>query len=364
MAFQDRRYDEGNDASDGGFRGALRRIFIRGDGFLSWSLPLFTVPRWIRPLAGIHVRVHLLYILIAASELISSFQQGHVGFAFAAAMMGTLFILVLLHEFGHCLACRLVGGEADDVLMWPLGGLAFCRPPMRWKPALITTLGGPAVNVIFVPILGLVLLATGAHWDELIFNPLRPQNVVNHVYFADAYWAKWLWAAYYMNFVLLAFNMLLPMYPMDGGRAMQEILWSRIGRKRSLQIAVNVGLVAALALGVVGAVYSETRMIAIAIFGGITCYAERQRLATMEDQPEWAFDTDKGYKGFADDPPPNAAADRKAAKALQKRQDQVQQTQAQVDLILDKIRDHGMQSLTAREKAILKEATQRTRDRT
>ena len=40
---------------------------------------------------------------------------------------------VLLHEFGHVAACRSTGGEADEILMWPLGGLAFTRPVNDFK---------------------------------------------------------------------------------------------------------------------------------------------------------------------------------------------------------------------------------------
>lgn len=357
MGFHDRRYDSGS--SDGGFRGALRRIFVNGEGFFSWSFPLFTVPRWIKALAGIHVRVHLLYILIAGSELLSSLQGDAIGFGFAFAMMGTLFLLVLLHEFGHCVACRWVGGDADQILMWPLGGLAFCRPPHRWQAALITTVGGPGVNVVLVPVLCAALLAAGAQWSDLAFNPLNPQKVLGNVFFAQEHWRKWLWAAHYMNFVLLAFNVLVPMYPMDSGRIVQEILWWRLGYKRSMEIAVNVGLVAAIVLGLIGMSYSNTRLIALAIFGGITCYGERQRVRMLADEPEWAYDTDRGYQALRDQDPP--APGRKGYKAALKQQEEQRRMQAEVDRILSKISMEGMQALTKREKDFLRDATEKGR---
>jgi Zn-dependent protease len=42
------------------------------------------------------------------------------------------------------------------------------------------------------------------------------------------------------NLVLLCFNMLLPMFPMDAGRVLQEVLWSRLGFRRSMKIAASV----------------------------------------------------------------------------------------------------------------------------
>jgi len=43
----------------------------------------------------------------------------------------TGFGLVLFHELGHVLACRQVGGAADRVLLWPLGGLALAHEAMH-----------------------------------------------------------------------------------------------------------------------------------------------------------------------------------------------------------------------------------------
>lgn len=36
-----------------------------------------------------------------------------------------LLATVLIHELGHCLAARSVGGRAEQILLWPLGGLAY-----------------------------------------------------------------------------------------------------------------------------------------------------------------------------------------------------------------------------------------------
>ena len=39
----------------------------------------------------------------------------------------TLFAIVLLHEFGHVLACRQVGGLANEIVLWPLGRSRVCQ---------------------------------------------------------------------------------------------------------------------------------------------------------------------------------------------------------------------------------------------
>ena len=50
-----------------------------------------------------------------------------VGYAMLVLLF-LVFFSVLLHEFGHCFAARWVGGDANDILMHPLGGLAMASP--------------------------------------------------------------------------------------------------------------------------------------------------------------------------------------------------------------------------------------------
>ena len=70
--------------------------------------------------------------------------MGHssLGWQVRAETMSIYFVIILLHEFGHCFAGRWVGGEADEILMTPLGGLAFARPPKRPLPTFITVAAG------------------------------------------------------------------------------------------------------------------------------------------------------------------------------------------------------------------------------
>jgi Zn-dependent protease len=64
-----------------------------------------------------------------------------------------LFSIVLMHEFGHALACRQVGGTADQILLWPFGGVAYVNPPQRPGAMLWSIAAGPLVNVALFPLL-------------------------------------------------------------------------------------------------------------------------------------------------------------------------------------------------------------------
>src|SRR5262249_2456342 len=68
----------------------------------------------------------------------------------------SLFFIVMLHEFVHALACRQVGGQANQIVLWPLGGVAYVDPPPRPGATLWSIAAGPLVNVALVPVLRLL----------------------------------------------------------------------------------------------------------------------------------------------------------------------------------------------------------------
>lgn len=351
MGWQDRRYT--SDGS-GGFSAALRRVFGDGENPLTWSLPLYRA--W-----GIGVRIHIFYVVYILIELVRSIPHDQLGPGPTAMAMASLFVLVLLHEYGHCIACRRVQGDADRIIMWPLGGLAFCSPPHRWQAHLITAIGGPAVNVILWPVLGAaVVLVTGSA-STLLFNPfdLTPTLLELHLRSGDQpTWLVALWFAYFINIVLFAFNMLVPMYPMDAGRVAQAIMWRFMGYAKSMRIATVMGMVAAGVLAVIGITTNEMIFFAIAIFGGVTCWMEKRRLEFDSAGGVLdGYDFSRGYQGMPDDEPvpsPGRAQRRKAHKR--------QLDQAELDRILDKIAKEGMGKLTKRERRFLERESTRRKD--
>ena len=75
-------------------------------------------------LAGINVYLHWSWFFIAVLE-VSNRSRQYSSFAWNAFEYVALFGIVLTHEFGHALACRQVGGKAEQIVLWPLGGVAY-----------------------------------------------------------------------------------------------------------------------------------------------------------------------------------------------------------------------------------------------
>lgn len=183
------------------------------------SLRLFRV-------AGIDVFLHWTWLLMAAFEV--SARQGEFSNPiWNLVEYVSLFAIVLLHEFGHAFACRSVGGAADRIMLWPLGGIAFVSPPPRPGAVLWSIAAGPLVNVALIPILGAAwILAMSMGLSVLSPDAVKCLGMMNKI-----------------NALLLIFN-ILPFYPLDGGQIVQSLLWFAVGRGKSMVIAGWIGTLA------------------------------------------------------------------------------------------------------------------------
>src|SRR6476646_3971884 len=107
--------------------------------------------------AGIDVYLHFTWFLVAAIFM-TDYMRRYQSPIWGVLEYVSLFVIVLIHEFGHALACRQVGGVANRIVLWPLGGVAFVNPPRRPGAYLWSIAAGPLVNVILLPVLAFVSL--------------------------------------------------------------------------------------------------------------------------------------------------------------------------------------------------------------
>src|SRR5580692_5032163 len=117
--------------------------------------------------AGIQVYLHWSWLVVAYVEIVSRANR-YQSMAWNVIEYLALFGIVLLHEFGHALACRSVGGQANRIMLWPLGGVAFVQPPPRPGAVLWSIAAGPLVNVVLLPITVVaILIAARTHIGEI-----------------------------------------------------------------------------------------------------------------------------------------------------------------------------------------------------
>jgi Zn-dependent protease len=213
---------------------------------------------------GIDVFVHWSWFVVAIYS-VSQRAPSYTSPFWALGEYLGLFVIVTLHEFGHSLACRQVGGSADRILLWPFGGVAYVAPPQRPGATLWSIAAGPLVNVALLP------LIVGAGWlcrsVGLLDN--NPDLV------------RFLRALLYIDLSLLLFN-LLPVYPLDGGQILRSLLWYPLGRTRSLQVATLVGLAGGVALIGLSLWWMSLWTGLLAGFLLIQCWRSYQSVAVMK----------------------------------------------------------------------------------
>ena len=198
MGWTDRDY---NQSKYGGRGGQLLSL-------LSGSVKVFR-------LARIDVRIHASLIIAVVLVLLFGLGQGFT-WQDRLQSMSAVFAIILLHEFGHCFTARWVGGEADEIIMSPIGGLALARPPHRPLPTFLTVLGGPAVNIIICLICGSIVLAMAHRWP---WNPFDMSLFANQaMHLPVARYTLWI---YQISYWILLFN-LLPIFPLDGGQMLRK----------------------------------------------------------------------------------------------------------------------------------------------
>jgi Zn-dependent protease len=162
--------------------------------------------------------------------------RGHyTNIAWDIGLYVSLFAIVLLHEFGHAFATRQVGGTANQILLWPFGGIAYVKVPPRPGAYLWGIAAGPLVNVVLWPVF---YYLASTYVDPLEFR----LNLTAIGYHLLPDLAVYLWELFLINTALIIFN-LLPIYPMDGGQIFRGLMWYKLGPLRSAYIAAWTGLV-------------------------------------------------------------------------------------------------------------------------
>jgi Zn-dependent protease len=213
--------------------------------------------------SGIDVFLHWSWFLVAAFE-IQNRKGTYSSVTWNVLEYLALFLIVTLHEFGHALACRQVGGIANQIVLWPLGGVAYVAPPPRPGATLWSIAAGPLVNVVFLPVLSVAVTMS------------RSAGMAATA--PDLY--ALLLAVRLMNQYLLIFN-ILPIYPLDGGQILRSLLWFVFGRARSLMVATILGLVGVAGVIALAIWMKSVWFGAIAVFMLMNCWGGLQHARAL-----------------------------------------------------------------------------------
>ena len=290
------------------------------------------------------------------------------GLAYGTAIEAVLLVTVLLHEFGHVFGARLTGGQADEILLWPLGGLAFVQPARNFRSQFLTTAAGPLVDLALCAVTLPYVLSTPYARD--CWNPfLLPIPVED---FGKNPISDIIVLTFCLNWMAFVIN-LVPAHPLDGGQMLRAVLSSRMGPLAGAEWGAKIGLVASICLGIVGIFDKDlTWLIGLGVFLFLMSLQELQRIqfGEMVEDSEFGYDFSQGYTSLERSSPttqePKVSMwqrwkQQREEERRRKETEQEQEAEAQLDAILAKLHEGGMSALTPGEKRILERASAKYR---
>jgi len=201
---------------------------------------------------GIDVSIHatfwLLLVFVGWSHWLQT--QTAAGVIEGVAFVLTIFLCVLLHEYGHALTARRYGIGTKDIILLPIGGVARLEKiPDKPIQEFWVALAGPAVNVVIAAaLLGWLMVSrtlAPAEQVTVTGGPFLERLLVTNVF-------------------LVVFN-LLPAFPMDGGRVLRALLAMKLDYVRATRIAALLGQAVAVVFGIIG-LFSNPLLILVAVF--------------------------------------------------------------------------------------------------
>jgi len=337
---------------------------------LGWNLPL---GRWF----GIHVRVHVFFVLLVVVALSMSVDKDpqkqllvDVGITLAI-----LFVSVLAHEVGHCFAARQMDGRVDQIVLWPLGGLAPINLSHQPQEEMVTAAAGPLVNMSIAAVAIIPLLFL--HQDmRAVLNPLRsPPPPVDGVT-----WVYCLQLVVWVNWLLTLVNVFLPANPLDGGRVLRSLIWQKKGYRTAVTVVAMVAKFTALAICVAAWAliyprYPEAAL-PMTLLGILIYFSAKQdseRLHDREtDEGLLGYDFSQGYtsleKNFDAIPRRSPGLmrqwldNRREARRLRQKEIEEQDDQ-RMDEVLARLHEVGRDALSDEDRALLDRVSARYRNR-
>jgi hypothetical protein len=306
----------------------------------NWAIPLLR-------LFGVRVRLHLLYFVTVLLWLrfVRDLPAGTTLTELFCFVCLLPIPLLLVHEWGHVAAARMLGGDADAITIGPLGGLTPPQAPSHLRSQIAVALAGPVTSLLvclvltsasvgsgFVPQLGLTADPIAAACrqtttgrihtvdskptyyrvgsTEKVANPKRlddgtavdpelPETVLEEATLPKS--VVWMWRANWLSLWLVIVNLAIAAVPFDVGRIVLAIASTR--GDDALRAAVSVARFAFLfyipIFLLVGLVLNETMLVLLAALILVTSARMVANSVNAnesdKDESTFGYDFSQGY---------------------------------------------------------------------
>lgn len=206
---------------------------------------------------GIPTRIHPAFWLVAFILGFNGSEGGRNPLP-VLIFIGALFVSILVHELGHAFL-MLRFGYSPRIVLYHMGGLAIPEETYSWTglerrrtqryrwSSIVTLFAGPGAGFLLAAVvIVLIFVGGGKFWVDFSVLPQIP--------FGFTPGKAWPIAVVHLVSDLLYINIfwglvnLLPVFPLDGGQILREVLVQRDkyhGMTQTLQVSIGVAIVVA-----------------------------------------------------------------------------------------------------------------------
>ncbi len=192
----------------------------------------------------IHYSLVLVFFLIAWTLAYGFMPQYSPGLSqlhyWIMSIIGTviLFLSVLIHELSHSMVARSYGIRVKQIMLFIFGGVSDIEEePKDFKKEFKMAIAGPLISLALSAFFALswwitnvIITQSLSTTDDISTTVLTMVNAI--LYYSSI-----------LNLILGIFN-LIPAFPMDGGRILRSLLFSRNKNyDKSTRIAVRIGVI-------------------------------------------------------------------------------------------------------------------------
>lgn len=209
---------------------------------MKWSSTIFRIN-------DVTIKIHVSFLLLLGYQAWSWRNHGYVGMLFGMGITLLLFACVMLHELGHALAAKSVGIPVREILLLPIGGIAYLsRRPRQPIHELWIAIAGPLVNVAIAVLLFPFVPTTDIGSTLSVVALPAPDAIPS--------WSVAISSLFVANIMLVLFNM-LPAFPLDAGRVLRALMAMIISERQATTVATLIGQGVAVMIGIIGVLNSN-----------------------------------------------------------------------------------------------------------
>lgn len=204
---------------------------------------------------GVDVAVSPWYMLLMAFFAFGGLLRAGGGFESGALLSGLLLVVgitvsLLIHEFGHAFVSKHYNLR-PSILLHGFGGLCSHQPASSDGRDALIVFAGPGVELVFGGLAAVFL------WYGL------PQLGLSPPVYAVA--AEFTQILVWFNIFWGLLNLLLPIWPLDGGQLFHLLLRRFMPEARAQELALKVSIFVLIPVGIIGFMYLKSFFVAILV---------------------------------------------------------------------------------------------------